>query len=115
MSSIFEQTSCVEVSTDATILFVPQFPYLISPLEAIQAKARENRTTVSWHLDNFDIAGANSTALRRDAVLVFISSDSGEGYITVDGNEGDRKNLTAWKNGGESSFPESSPSSHARR
>ncbi|KAL7414341.1 glycoside hydrolase family 3 protein [Mrakia frigida] len=75
------------------------FPYLISPLEAIQAKARENRTTVGWHLDNFDIAGANSTALRRDAVLVFVASDSGEGYITVDGNEGDRKNLTAWKNG----------------
>ena len=31
--------------------------------------------------------------------MVFINSDSGEQYITVDGNEGDRKNLTAWHGG----------------
>ena len=30
---------------------------------------------------------------------MFVNSDSGEGYITVDGNEGDRKNLTAWHGG----------------
>jgi hypothetical protein len=29
-------------------------------------------------------------ARKRSAALVFLSSDSGEGYITVDGNEGDR-------------------------
>jgi hypothetical protein len=29
-------------------------------------------------------------AIGRSAALVFISSDSGEDYITVDGNEGDR-------------------------
>lgn len=27
-----------------------------------------------------------------------MNADSGEGYITVDGNEGDRKNLTLWQN-----------------
>jgi beta-glucosidase len=32
-------------------------------------------------------------------VIVGINSDSGEQYITVDGNEGDRDNLTAWHNG----------------
>lgn len=31
--------------------------------------------------------------------LVFVNADSGEGYISVDGNEGDRKNITLWKNG----------------
>lgn len=31
--------------------------------------------------------------------LVFVNADSGEGYINVDGNEGDRKNMTLWKNG----------------
>lgn len=31
--------------------------------------------------------------------MVFINSDSGEDYIDFDGNEGDRKNLTAWHNG----------------
>ena len=29
-------------------------------------------------------------AVKRSAALVFVSSDSGEDYITVDGNEGDR-------------------------
>ena len=32
---------------------------------------------------------------------MFVNSDSGEGYISVDGNEGDRKNLTLWQNGDE--------------
>ena len=31
--------------------------------------------------------------------LVFVNANSGEGYITVDGNEGDRNNLTLWMNG----------------
>ena len=29
-------------------------------------------------------------AVKRSAALVFLISDSGEGYITVDGNQGDR-------------------------
>lgn len=33
--------------------------------------------------------------------LVFVNADSGEGYINVDDNPGDRKNLTLWKNGEE--------------
>jgi hypothetical protein len=111
------------------------FPYLVSPLEAIQAKARENgsNTLVNWHLDNFDLDGVASAAAYKDAALVFISADSGEGesfnsvhgflvrtsltpldlvlafflscrdaeYINVDGNIGDRNNLTAWLNGDE--------------
>lgn len=33
--------------------------------------------------------------------IVFVNADSGEEYITVDGNEGDRKNLTSWHAGDE--------------
>ena len=29
-------------------------------------------------------------AIRQSVALVFVSADSGEDYITVDGNEGDR-------------------------
>ncbi|KIO17331.1 glycoside hydrolase family 3 protein [Tulasnella calospora MUT 4182] len=75
------------------------FPYLISPLEAIQARARKDRTSVSWWLHDYDISGATSAASYKDVAIVFVKSDSGEGYITVDGNEGDRNNLTAWSNG----------------
>ncbi|KAF7290649.1 Glycoside hydrolase family 3 protein [Mycena indigotica] len=75
------------------------FTYLVSPLEAIQQRARKDRTSVSWILDDFNRNRAGNMALGRSAALVFISSDSGEDYITVDGNEGDRKNLTAWHDG----------------
>jgi len=33
-------------------------------------------------------------ARKRSAAIVFLSSDSGEEYITVDGNQGDRYVLT---------------------
>jgi beta-glucosidase len=75
------------------------FTYLISPLEAIQRRAREDRTTVSWILDDWDTDRAGNMAIGRSAAIVFLQSDSGEDYITVDGNEGDRQNLTAWNNG----------------
>ena len=74
------------------------FPYLITPLEAVQARARQDRSTVSWFLNNWDLSGAAATALGQDVALVFVNADSGEGYITVDGNEGDRNNLTLWGN-----------------
>ncbi len=31
--------------------------------------------------------------------MVFITSDSGEGYLTVEGNPGDRNDLYAWHGG----------------
>jgi len=49
--------------------------------------------------DDFDLVGASSAAVQKDVAIVFLQSDSGEDYITVDGNEGDRNNLTAWNNG----------------
>ena len=76
-----------------------QFPYLVDPLSAIQARARQSkksseRAIVSWWRSNWELAGAASTATEQDVAIVFVNADSGEGYITVDGNEGDRKNLT---------------------
>ncbi|KAI0351205.1 glycoside hydrolase [Trametes cingulata] len=78
-----------------------QFPYLVAPVDAIQARARRDSSgaQVSWFFANWDLAGAAATALDQDVALVFLNADSGEDYITVDGNEGDRKNLTLWING----------------
>ncbi|KAG9086826.1 hypothetical protein FS749_003342 [Ceratobasidium sp. UAMH 11750] len=75
------------------------FPYLISPLEAIQQRARADHTTIGWWLNNWNTVGAATAAANKDVAIVFIASDSGEAYITVDGNMGDRNNLTAWNNG----------------
>ncbi|KAH8985173.1 beta-glucosidase [Lactarius akahatsu] len=85
-----------------------KFTYLISPYEALQARARKDHTSFSWVFNDFNLADARSAAIQQDAAIVFLQSDSGEGYITVDGNEGDRHvttfppyplNLTAWHNG----------------
>jgi beta-glucosidase len=77
------------------------FTYLISPYEAIQARARLDQTSVSWDFDNWDLVAAASSVVDKEVAIVFVNSDSGENYITVDGNPGDRKNLTAWHQGDE--------------
>jgi len=100
---------------------VADFTYLISPIEAIQGRARKDGTAIDWHFDDFDLADAQNVALGTDVALVFIKANSGEGFLIVDGNvwgtnpslcvsqqlkstplrfqDGDRNNLTAWANG----------------
>lgn len=77
------------------------YPYLITPLEAISARAISEGSLVYSVTDNYAYSQINSTVnLPYSTSLVFINSDSGEGYISVDSNEGDRNNLTSW-NGGD--------------
>ncbi|KAG2747846.1 hypothetical protein P692DRAFT_20875177 [Suillus brevipes Sb2] len=45
------------------------------------------------------VAVAGNMVYGQTVALIFTNSDSGEDYITVDGNEGDHNNLTAWHNG----------------
>lgn len=81
------------------------YAYLISPLEAIQARALQDRTMVNFVLQDGATATANGTALQtgkrgREAVcLVFVTSDSGEGYISSENNLGDRNDLKLWHDG----------------
>ncbi|KAH7924410.1 family 3 glycoside hydrolase [Leucogyrophana mollusca] len=75
------------------------FTYLISPYEAIQARAREDQTSVFWNFNDWDLDAAGNDVIGMEVAIVFVNSDSGEGYITVDGNAGDRQNLTAWHQG----------------
>ncbi|KAF5382907.1 hypothetical protein D9757_006328 [Collybiopsis confluens] len=75
------------------------FPYLIAPVDAITARAKTDGTTISSSLSDTDLNAAATTAANKDVALVFITADSGEGYLTVEGNEGDRNNLAAWHSG----------------
>ena len=76
-----------------------QFSHLISPLEALQARARQDRTVIQWVLNDFNLKLIGNTAKQATVCFAFLKADSGEGYISVDGNQGDRKNLTAWGSG----------------
>ncbi|KAF2763584.1 putative beta-glucosidase L [Pseudovirgaria hyperparasitica] len=72
-----------------------QFPYLIAPLDAIRPQAIADNTTLATSTSDDPDAGANA-ARDTEFALVFITSDSGEGYITVEGNQGDRLTLDPW-------------------
>ncbi|KAH7344460.1 glycoside hydrolase superfamily [Rhizoctonia solani] len=76
-----------------------EYPYLVDPLHAIKNKASSIGATVTSSLSDSDIDAVSHAARGKDVALVFISADSGEGYITVEGNAGDRKNLHAWHDG----------------
>ncbi|KAL2876620.1 glycoside hydrolase 3 [Colletotrichum sp. CLE4] len=76
------------------------YPYLVAPLDAIRERAQQDGTEVSASSTDDAQQGATAAA-GADAVFVFVTSDSGEGYITVDGNIGDRNTLDPWHNGND--------------
>ena len=72
------------------------FPYLVTPETAIQNEVLANNGIFQSITDNFAYAQIASLASQASVAIVFANSDSGEGYINVDGNVGDRNNLTLW-------------------
>jgi len=74
--------------------------YLSAPLDAINARAKLDGTAIVTSTTDTSSAGV-SAAQKADTALVFITSDSGEAYITVEGHAGDRSDLNAWHSGEE--------------
>jgi beta-glucosidase len=74
-------------------------PYVITPLDAITAKANSSGISVKSSLSDSDLTAAKAAAINATYAFVFLSSDSGEDSGTVEGNEGDRNNLQAWHAG----------------
>ncbi|ETW82695.1 glycoside hydrolase family 3 protein [Heterobasidion irregulare TC 32-1] len=77
------------------------FPYLVDPLSAIQSFVHRTNPTavVEGVLSDFNYAQITAVAAQADTCIAFANADSGEGYITVDTNAGDRNNLTLWHAG----------------
>jgi beta-glucosidase len=79
------------------------FPYLVSPSTAIENVVVANGGTFSAITDDYAYNSGQEQiqklATHASVAIVFVNADSGEGYINVDGNEGDRKNLTLWHGG----------------
>ncbi|ODV68956.1 hypothetical protein HYPBUDRAFT_160771 [Hyphopichia burtonii NRRL Y-1933] len=76
-------------------------PYVITPYEAISKRARKEGMVVDFSTDSWDFDQIDDYAEYADMSIVFVNANSGEGYIEVDGNYGDRKNLSLWLNGDE--------------
>ncbi|KAK0749889.1 glycoside hydrolase family 3 protein [Schizothecium vesticola] len=75
------------------------FPYLIAPVTALRARALADATLFANISDNYNLSAAASLAASASAALVFVTANSGEAYLSVDANAGDRNNLTLWDNG----------------
>lgn len=76
------------------------FPYLITPADGIQNEIMSvGSGNVISVFDNYNEDQIKSVASQASVALVFANAGAGEGYISVDGNEGDRNNLTLWKAG----------------
>ena len=76
------------------------FPYLVTPDTALQNQALADGSRYESILDNYATGQISSLVSQADVTaIVFVNADSGEGYINVDGNEGDRNNLTLWHSG----------------
>ncbi|KAJ5595214.1 uncharacterized protein N7459_001422 [Penicillium hispanicum] len=93
--------SCLDQSCDKGVLTMgwgsgsARLPYLITPQEAI---ANISKNAKFYITDTFP---SDVKTTSKDIALVFINSDSGENYLIVDGNPGDRTEagLYAWHNG----------------
>ncbi|KAK2604736.1 hypothetical protein N8I77_007637 [Diaporthe amygdali] len=78
------------------------FPYLVTPDTALQNQALADGSRYESILDNYATSQIEALIVQAYATpIVFVNADSGEGYISVDGNEGDRNNLTLWNSGDE--------------
>jgi beta-glucosidase len=66
-----------------------------SPIDGFKARA------ASYQFFNTDSFPSNSNPSPNDTAVVFVTADSGENYITVENNPGDRtsSNLNLWHNG----------------
>lgn len=75
------------------------FPYLVTPETAIQNEVVGNLGVFQSITDNYAGTQILALAARASVAIVFVNADSGESFINVDGNIGDRNNLTLWKGG----------------
>ncbi|KAK0673676.1 family 3 putative glycoside hydrolase [Cercophora samala] len=75
------------------------FPYLISPAAALSRLSQQHNIPFFNTTSNWDLPTAQSTASHASVAIVFATATSGENFVSIDGNAGDRNNLTLWDNG----------------
>ena len=81
------------------------FNYISDPLTAITSKAKELNITITSSTKLIDgkedIETAKTIVSDSNLTIVFLNSDSGEDYITLEDSLGDRYHLDAWHKGNE--------------
>jgi beta-glucosidase len=72
-----------------------RYPYMDSPIDGFKSRGAR------YQFFDTDTFPSNSNPSPNDTAVVFVTADSGENYITVENNPGDRTsaNLNLWHNG----------------
>lgn len=76
-------------------------PFVITPYEAISEKARERGISVNYISETWDFDQIDEVSEIVDLAIMVVTADSGEGFIEVEDNYGDRQNFSLWNNGDE--------------
>ncbi|OUM67453.1 glycoside hydrolase family 3 protein, partial [Piromyces sp. E2] len=72
------------------------------PLSALTERAEKDGITItSFTEDDSNTEKAAEVAADADLAIVVVTASSGEGYMNVEGNNGDRKDLDLWHNGND--------------
>ena len=74
-----------------------EFPYLVSPVDALQREFDASTVELHKHLSNN--APAAKDIGQDDLCIVFANADAGEGFLWADGVKGDRNDLYLQKGG----------------
>jgi hypothetical protein len=75
------------------------FPYLITPLEALKGAFFTDNVTLSSYGGSGWSSGLEKMVVEQNMCIVFANADGGEGYIKAGGIAGDRNNLFLQKDG----------------
>lgn len=70
-----------------------------SPYEALHKRAEKENIHVSGTSDSWDLTLPKILAQKTDVNIVYVIANSGEATGIVDGNLGDRNNISLWHNG----------------
>ncbi|KAK3323239.1 glycosyl hydrolase family 3 N terminal domain-containing protein [Cercophora scortea] len=76
------------------------YPYFVAPYDAIKTRAQSEGASVTLSSSD-STSGVSGTVSGADVAVVFITSDSGEGYITTEKVAGDRNDLDPWHGGNQ--------------
>lgn len=76
------------------------YPYFVAPYDALEDKTSADGTVLSVSASD-DTSNVSSIVSGADVAIVVITSDSGEEYLEVEGNVGDRNSLDPWHGGNE--------------
>jgi beta-glucosidase-like glycosyl hydrolase len=97
-----EGPNCVDMACSQGVMAsgwgsgTAEFPFIITPIDGINSRAIRKGVTVDYNFGEDDWDSFDRIAQHSDVNIIFGLTNSGEGFMGVDDNFGDRKNTSLW-------------------